>query len=230
MTPTFRILALAAMGWGAAVSIQAAPTVIDMDFNAQADAAKTAGLPAAVTKAQGFSFSGATVYHQSQVDGQSYNFGHPKGAAAVAVSGAGFIQNRFGNANANVNQRIEVALDNQGSLKGRDIKSVTFSFTNASTAMEFFAYDEAGEHSFTYNPGSSWAWSSQSGDFSTLGVVSRIAFASKADAATFAIDNFRFTLADNGGGGGGSVPEPAGLGLAVLALAAAGVTRRKRQD
>jgi hypothetical protein len=94
--------------------------------------------------------------------------------------------------------------------------------------MEFFAYDEKGEHQFTYNVGPFWAWASQVGDFSTLGIVNRIAFVSKEANATFALDNFSFSLADTGGGGGGSVPEPAALGLVALALAAAAAATRKR--
>lgn len=219
MNPTFRTLALAAMSW-AALSAQAAPTVINIDFNAQADAAGTT--PAAITSAQGFAFSGATVYNQSYFT-SNYCCGFPNN---TSVSGSGFIQNRFSNSNPDVNTRVEVAIDGNGALAGRDIENVTFSFTNGSTPMDFFAYDEKGEHKFDYNPGASWAWATQRGDFSALGVVNRIAFVSRDSAATFSIDNFNFTLADTGGGG--SVPEPGGLGLVALALAAAGVTARKR--
>jgi len=219
MTPKFRTLALAAMSLGAALSAQAAPTVISIDFNAQADAA---GLtPTALTNTQGFAFSGTTVYNQNYFD-SNYCCGFPKD---TSVSGSGFIQNRFGNANSSVNARVEISLDSGGALAGRDIESVSFSFTNGSTPMEFFAYDERGEHAFSYNAGSSWAWASQRGDFSALGVVNRIAFVSKAANATFALDNFSFSLADTGG----TVPEPAGLGLVALALAAAGLASRKRR-
>jgi hypothetical protein len=227
MTPKFRSLALAAMSLAAAVSAQAAPTVINIDFNALADAALAAGAPASLTSpVQGFSFAGATVYHQTQVADAAYCCSFPNN---TSVSGSGFIQNRFGNNNSDVNTRVEVAFDSGGVLKGRDIQSMTFSFANGSTAMEFLAYDETGAHSFTYNPGQSWTWTSQVADFSALGVVNRIAFVSRATDATFAIDNFSFTLADTGGGGGGTVPEPAGLGLVALALAAAGLTTRKRR-
>lgn len=223
MTPKFRILALAAMSLGAAVSAQAAPTVISIDFNAQADAALAA--PMAITNAEGFAFSGATVYNQTYLENAgSYPITFP---TDTKVSGSGFIQNRFGNGTKDVNARIEVAIDSNGALKGRDIESVEFSFTNGSTEMEFFAYDENGWKAFTYNPGSFWVWASQLGDFSTLGVVSRIAFVSTAADATFAIDNFRFSLADTGGGG--TVPEPAALGLLALALAAAAAATRQRR-
>jgi hypothetical protein len=221
MQPIFRTLALAAMSLGAAMSAQAAPTVIGIDFNAQAT---TAGnTPTAITSADGFAFSGATVYNQSYFD-SNYCCGFPN---QPAVSGAGFIQNRFSNANADVNQRVEVAIDSNGALKGRDIESVTFSFTNGSTGMDFWAYDENGEHRFEYNPGQAWSWSTQTGNFSALGVVNRIAFVSKDSAATFSIDNFSFTLADTGVTP--EVPEPAALGLVALALAAAGAATRKRR-
>jgi hypothetical protein len=220
MTPKFRMLALAAMSLGAALSAQAAPTVISIDFNAQADAAGTT--PTAVTSAKGFAFSGATVYNQSHFGG-NYCCGFPN---QPSVSGSGFIQNRFGNGNPDVNARVEVEIDSNGALKGRDIESVQFSFTNGVTTMEFFAYDENGEHAFAYNPGSSWAWASQLGDFSTLGIVNRIAFVSTEADATFALDNFSFSLTDTGGG---TVPEPAALGLVALALAAAAAASRQRR-
>lgn len=227
MTPKFRNLALAAMSWGAAMSAQAAPTIL-IDFEtlaAQALIATTGkpfGTPMLLTNpVQNISFVGATVFHETQTT-------RAAGYCCTAPRGhTGFIQTRAGiTSTSTVNAKIVVEL--VGALAGGDIESITFDAATGSTDLEFRAFDGQGNKTtFDFNPsGTAWAWVGQTLNFAPLGAIKRIEFVNLGgSSAVFALDNLAFTLADVGG----RVPEPAGLGLVALALAAVGLTTRKRR-
>jgi hypothetical protein len=228
MTPKLRNLALAAMSWGAAVSAQAAPTVL-IDFETLAAQAmlptvgKPQGTPMLLTNpVQNISFAGATVFHETQTT-RSANY-----CCTAPVGHTGFIQTRAGIAlDSAVSAKIVVEL--VGALAGGDIESITFDAATLSTDLEFLAFDGQGNKTkFDFNPsGTAWTWVGQTLNFASLGVIKRIEFVSLGgSSAVFALDNLAFTLANTGGG---TVPEPAGLGLAALALAAMGITTRKRR-
>ena len=228
MTPKFRILALAAMGWGAALSAQAAPTVL-IDFETLAAQAlvatpgKPLGTPMLLTNpVQNISFAGATVFHETQT-------ARGTGYCCTAQTGhSGFIQTREGiTSTSPVSAKIVVKL--VGALAGGDIASITFDAATQSTDLEFLAFDGQGNMTkFDFNPSPiAWAWAEQRLNFTHLGAIKRIEFVNLGgSSAVFALDNLAFTLANPGGG---TVPEPAGLGLVALALAAAGLTARKRR-
>lgn len=241
MTPTFRTVALAAMTVGAAVSAQAAPTVINIDFEALAEAAKKDGKPAKIKKEKDFLFAGATVYHVDQTtdpDGDYAKGKYPK-PERKRGNGDGFIQNRDG-ANLNVTkQTISVQL--VGALANDDIESISFDLAIGSQSILYlFAIGkDADGNGFReqFGPikgGIRWAWrslpvGSELDSFAGLGVINRIEFEveeSNGFIPAFALDNINVKFA---GTGGGTVPEPAGLGLVALALAAAGLTTRKRR-
>lgn len=221
MTPKFRILALAAMSLGAAVSARAAPTV-GIDFESQALAALTAGAPALITQPiQDIAFTGATVFHVAQTTRSS-------GYCCAAPTGHdGFVQTRQGITTASLIAQ-QIAVDLFGPLANGDIESITFDVATGSTDLEFFAVDDQGRKTrFDYNPSNlAWAWVQQTLNLENLGVVKRIEFVNLGAAtAVFALDNLSFTLAN----GGGTVPEPAALGLVALALAAAAAATRQRR-
>lgn len=228
MTSKFLILALAVMGWGAAVSVQAAPTVL-IDFETLAEKAKEPkkdkphGTPIVLTdQVQNIAFAGTTIFHETQTTRSA-------GYCCTAPAGhRGFIQTREGIASTSrVSEKIEVRL--VGALAGGDIESITFDAATGSTDLEFHAFDRQGKKTkFDFNPSpTAWAWVSQTLNFTDLGVINRVEFVNLGgSSAVFALDNLAFTLA---GTGVGSVPEPAALGLLALALAAASITTRKRQ-
>lgn len=230
MTPKFRNLVLAAMSWGAALSAQAAPTVL-IDFETLAAQAlrsttdKPFGTPMLLTNpVQNISFVGATVFHETQTT-------RTAGYCCTASSGhTGFIQTREGiTSTSTVDAKIVVEL--VGALAGGDIESITFDAATGSTDLEFLAFDSQGNKTkFDFNPSATaWAWVGQTLNFASLGAIKRIEFVNLGgSSAVFALDNLAFTLAD-ANPGGGTVPEPAGLGLVALALAAVGLTTRKRR-
>ena len=229
MTPKFRILALAVMGWAAAMPAQAALTVL-IDFETLAAQALVAtpgkpfGTPKLLTNpVQNISFAGATVFHQAQTIRGATGY-----CCSAPTGHSGFIQTREGiTSTSTVNAKIVVEL--VGALAGGDIASITFDAATASTDLEFLAFDGQGNKTkFDFNPsGTAWTWVGQTLNFAHLGAIKRIEFVNLGgSSAVFALDNLAFTLANPGGG---TVPEPAGLGLVALALAAAGLTARKRR-
>ena len=228
MTPKFRNLALAAMSWGAAMSAQAAPTVL-IDFETLAAQAlmptegKPHGKPMLLTNpVQNISFVGATVFHENQTKREADY------CCLAPGNHTGFIQTRRGiTSTSTVDAKIVVEL--VGALAGGDIESITFDAATGSTDLEFLAFDGQGNKTkFDFNPsGTAWAWVGQTLNFANLGAIQRIEFVNLGGpTAAFALDNLAFTLADIGGG---TVSEPAGLGLVALALAAVGLTSRKRR-
>jgi hypothetical protein len=238
MTPKLRILALAAMGWGAALSAQATVMTFEtLAIEARDSEPTPYGTPLLLTnQISGFSFTGATVYHVDQTThGEYASVGYPK-PERKAENGDGFIQNRDGVNLATTYQTISLRLT--GALANDDIETFSFDFAkDSATVLDVWAFgkDANGKDvskQYIGNAGaSSWEWGFQNLDaLAGLGQVNRIDFVVQAPTTfvrAFALDNLTYTLA--GTGGGGSVPEPAGLGLVVLALAAAGLTSRNRR-
>ena len=226
MISKFRIFALAAMGWAAAVSVQAA--VVGFEELATQALNDTAGgtfpfgrpldLVPGSSQVPGLSFTGATVYHVEQTIASSR-------AGPRDRNHLGFIQSRSA---ANVlNDEISIQL--VGNVAGGDIASISFDFASPQTKLRLFAYDTDGKSTFFEFGGTdiaSFEWTVQPLlSFSSLGVVNRIAFR-RTGGGAFALDGLNLTLA---GTGGGTVPEPAVLPLLALALATAGITTRRRR-
>lgn len=241
MTPKIRILALAVMGLVAAVSAQA--TVINFEglaVQALGSNPQPLGTPLLLTnQINGFSFTGATVYHVDQTTGGEYaSIGYPK-PVPTTTNGVGFVQNRDGVNLATTYQTMSFRL--VGALANDDIETFSFDVAKgAATILDVWAVGkdangaDVRKEYVGVSGSSSWVWGEQSlVDLAGLGLINRIDFVVRNVGTVtpvtpaFALDNFTYTLA--GTGGGGTVPEPAGLGLVALAMAAAGVAARKRR-
>lgn len=234
MIKKLSLLAFAAMTVSAVASVRAAP----IGFETMAADALASGKPQLITntgsyQVPGFSFTGATVFHESQTSRANGYCCSAPDPADPSHQGVGFIQSRAGTLlTSPVNSIITVALDNNSA--GGDIESITFDAATDSTDLEFYAIDKDNNRTkFDYLPSTvAWAWVSQKLDFSAIldsagknAVINRIEFVNLGGANdAFALDNLDFTLA----GAGTPVPEPASLGLVMLALGAAGAAARRR--
>ena len=234
MTPKFRILALAAIGWGAAVSVQAAP----VDFEALAARAladtdngtrpkgKPLDLMPGSSQVPGFSFKGATVYHVDQTIAS--------GQGPKDPSHAGFIQSR--DAAGEKFQAISVTL--AGDFKKGSIDAISYDVAAHQWLIDLLLVDTDKKEfllraSSPTEPSFNWR-RQQTIDLTQygLGSINRIDFVSRFDSvdafSAIALDNLNFTLSGIGGGGG-TVPEPASLALVMFALAGVGFASRHRR-
>ena len=154
MTSKFRILALAVMSWGAAVSVQAA--VVGFEELATQALNDTAGgtfpvgrpldLVPGSSQVPGLSFTGATVYHVNQTI--------HSGRGPTDRNHLGFIQNRT--AAGVLNDEISIQL--VGNAAGGDIASISFDFASPQTSLRLYAYDTDGKSAFFEFGGATAAW------------------------------------------------------------------------
>jgi len=208
MSKNLRAFALSATLAAIAVSAQASPTAIVLDFESLAKSATEAGASGVAVggafAGSGLQFSGALAFHNDFTS-------HDTNWGSVFVE------------DAIDNIRIDA-------VKGFDLTfaKLTFNYGVGQAGFDVIVTDGNGKSATLNIVGTTnfgWNAAVAQMDLSALGSISSIVFNSNDPNGLFALDNF--SLLPSTQPGGGNVPEPASFGLVALALLGAAASRRR---